>query len=84
MRAVLVVSGYVISSSTLSIINKWALVSGLGARGLQLMQFVFSAVVALCVGAAGLDAHLAIVVHLELRRCKPNSHLLSNRAIGCP
>ena len=52
------------SSSTLSIVNKWALVAGLSPDALQILQFGFSAIVALLIGFVG----LAQVDHLEVSR----------------
>ena len=51
MRTIAITMTYATISSTLPTINKWAMVGGLTARGLQVLQFSFSALVA---GVAGL------------------------------
>ena len=54
VSSIVVVLGYAASSSTLSIVNKWALVAGLGADRLQALQFGFSALIAVIVGVLSL------------------------------
>ena len=54
VSSIVIVLGYAASSSTLSIVNKWALVAGLGADRLQALQFGFSALIAVIVGVLSL------------------------------